>query len=119
MWYLIQDFEDLVTRALRNWPIYERIVELKIDKVPNTQIREILEKEFDNTYSLEYISSLWRNKIPKTIAQCAINEFIENVKKIGISLMGQTLILFFQKIIQAKMVFTLYVKSVVIERGKI
>lgn len=76
MWYLIQSFEDLSTKALANYPIYERIVELKIDKVQNSDIQKILADEFQTTYTAEYISSLWRNKIPKLIAATATEDFI-------------------------------------------
>lgn len=75
-WYLIQDFERLCERALAPYPIYMRIVELKIDKMQNTDIKKVLEQEFGTTYSVEYISSLWCNKIPKTIAKIAQEEFI-------------------------------------------
>ena len=62
-----------------------RIVECKIDKMQNTEIQAILQKEFGIKHSLEYISSLWRNKIPKLIAQEAENEFIEfEFKKKGL-----------------------------------
>jgi hypothetical protein len=36
----------------------------------------MIEKEFGYTHSLEYISSLWRNKIPKIIASCATDEWL-------------------------------------------
>lgn len=75
-WYLIQDFENLCERALGPYPIYMRIVELKIDKMQNVDIQKTLEQEFGTTYSVEYISSLWCNKIPKTIAKVAQEEFI-------------------------------------------
>lgn len=75
-WYLIQDFENLCERALAPYPIYMRIVELKIDKMQNVDIQKTLEQEFGTTYSVEYISSLWCNKIPKTIAKVAQEEFI-------------------------------------------
>lgn len=76
MWYLIQTFEETCDRALVDFPIYTRIIELKIDKKQNNEIQEILQEEFDTTYSIEYISSLWRNKIPKLIAQQAREDFI-------------------------------------------
>lgn len=75
-WYLIQSFEDICDKALKDFPIYQRIVELKIDKVQNTEIQEILKEEFGTTYSIEYISSLWRNKIPKLIAEEALEDFL-------------------------------------------
>lgn len=76
MWYLIESFEKICDRALANYPIYMRIVELKIDKKQNIEIQQILQDEFKMTYSVEYISSLWRNKIPKVIAQEAKDDFI-------------------------------------------
>lgn len=75
-WYLIQTFEDLCDKALAAFPIYMRIIELKIDKKQNTEIQQMLSDEFGMTYSIEYISSLWRNKIPKVIAQAAKDDFI-------------------------------------------
>lgn len=76
VWYLIQDFEAVCDKALADFPIYMRIVELKIDRKQNAEIQQILEKEFNKTYSIEYISSLWRNKIPRVIAQQAKDDFI-------------------------------------------
>lgn len=75
-WYLMYEFEDIVTKALEDFPIYQRIVEMKIDKMQNIEIQEALKEEFDTTYSVEYLSSLWRNKIPKLIAAAAIEDFI-------------------------------------------
>lgn len=74
--YLIQDFETVCDKALKPYPIYLRIVELKIDKRQNIEIQRALDQEFGHTYSVEYISSLWRNKIPKLIAQTAKDDFI-------------------------------------------
>ena len=76
-WYLIQDFENMCDKALEPYPLYMRIVECKIDKMQNTEIQITLQQEFGIKHSLEYISSLWRNKIPKLIAQEAQNQFIE------------------------------------------
>lgn len=75
-WYLIESFEDICDKALKDYPIYMRIVELKIDKKQNIEIQQALADEFGMTYSVEYISSLWRNKIPKVIAQAAKDDFI-------------------------------------------
>lgn len=75
-WYLIQSFEEICDKALKDFPIYLRIVELKIDKKQNNEIQEILKNEFGKTYSVEYISSLWRNKIPKLIAKEALEDFL-------------------------------------------
>lgn len=75
-WYMIQDFQPLVERALADYPMYKRIVEYKQDKLQNVEIQALLEEEFQFTHSIEYISSLWRNKIPKLIAQKAQDEWL-------------------------------------------
>ena len=73
-WYLMQDFDDLSERALQDYPLYKRIVELKIDGKQNLEIQATLEEEFNIKHSVEYISSLWRNKIPELIAAKAEEE---------------------------------------------
>lgn len=75
-WYLMQDFDKLCTKALADYPIYDRIVEWKIDGKPNSKIQKLLDEEFNQTYSVEYISSLWCNKIPKVIAEQAKEDFL-------------------------------------------
>ena len=75
-WYMVQDFEKLAKRVLRQYPLYGRIVQYKLELRPNTEIQALLEKEFGFTHSLEYISSLWRNKIPKLIASEATDEWL-------------------------------------------
>lgn len=77
MWYLIQTFEEVCDKALEPYPIYQRIVELKIDNESNEEIQKVLLEEFETTYTSEYISSLWCNKIPGLIAIQAQEDFIE------------------------------------------
>ena len=74
----MDEFDGRCTVALADHPIYKRIVELKIHGDQNTDIQEILQSEFDLTYSLEYISSLWRKKIPELIASSAEDAFLDN-----------------------------------------
>ena len=75
-WYLIQAFEQIADAALQPYPLYQRLMELKIDGEQNIDIQTALQVEFGINHSLEYISSLWRNKIPKLIAQAAKEDFI-------------------------------------------
>jgi antirestriction protein len=37
-WYLINDFDEISSKALENYPLYERIVEYKIDGMQNIDI---------------------------------------------------------------------------------
>ena len=84
-WYLMEAFDVISDKALKDYPLYERIVELKIDGLQNIDIQAAIEKEFGIKHSLEYISSLWRNKIPKLIASAAEDEWLDwyylNVEK--------------------------------------
>lgn len=75
-WYLITAFDTISNEALKDYPLYERIVDLKIDGLQNIDIQKALEEEFGVKHSLEYISSLWRNKIPKLIASTAEDKFL-------------------------------------------
>ena len=84
-YYLIYDFENICDKALENYPLYMKIVECKIDGMQNIDIQQVLQQEFGIKHSLEYISSLWRNKIPKLIASAAEDDYLywyyQNVEK--------------------------------------
>lgn len=75
-WYLMQDFNELMRRALKPYPVYQYIVAEKINNSSNVEIKGLLEKKFGFTHSLEYISNLWRKKIPKIIAQQALDDWL-------------------------------------------
>ena len=77
-WYLIYDFERICDKALEEYPLYMRIVEYKIDGMQNIDIQTAIQEEFGIKHSMEYISSLWRNKIPKLIASTAEDMFLDD-----------------------------------------
>ncbi len=85
LWFLMYDFDLVADAALKDYPLYERIVEYKVDGLQNIEIQEKIEEEFGIKHSVEYISSLWRNKIPKLIASEAedqiLNSYFLNDKK--------------------------------------
>ena len=68
LWFLMHDFDEVADAALKDYPLYDRIVEYKVDGLQNIDIQEKIQAEFGIKHSVEYISSLWRNKIPKLIA---------------------------------------------------
>ena len=84
-WFLMEDFDRISEKALKPYPVYQEIVIEKIDGLQNAQIKDNLQLKFGLTHSLEYISSLWRNKIPKLIASAAEDETLDwyylNVEK--------------------------------------
>ncbi len=77
LYYLMDAFDEIADIALKDYPLYEKIVECKIDGLQNIQIQEILQMEFGIKHSLEYISSLWRKKIPKLIASAAEDQWLD------------------------------------------
>lgn len=78
LWYLLVSLEDLIDRALISHPTYRLIIEKKIDGWTNLEIQAELDAQFgvEKKHSLEYISSLWCNKIPKMISNKAKEEWI-------------------------------------------
>lgn len=76
-YYLMEAFDHISSIALAPYPFYERIVELKIDGLSNAAVRDTLQQEFGLTHTPEYISSLWRKKIPNLIASAAEDEFLD------------------------------------------
>lgn len=76
-WYMMQDLDDLVEKTLRdNYPLYYKLLIYKIDGKQNIEIQELLDKEFGIKYSVEYLSSLWRNKIPKLLSEQAKEDYL-------------------------------------------
>lgn len=73
----MQDFDDLIDATLKNeYPLYYKLLIYKIDGKSNVEIQELLNDEFGITYTVEYLSSLWRNKIPKMIAEKAKEDYL-------------------------------------------
>jgi hypothetical protein len=76
-WYLMEDFDELVDRALKtDYPILYDIMQYKIEGLQNKTIVDKIKKDYNITYSNEYISTLWRKKIPKIISDKAKEEWI-------------------------------------------
>lgn len=76
-WVLI-DLENLITKHLKyKYPMYYDLMLYKISGNTNEEIQIKLIEDYDTKHSLEYISSLWRNKIPKIIADGASQDWLE------------------------------------------
>lgn len=77
LWFFMEGFDDLVERALKEkYPAYFDLLIYKIDGLTNNKIRELLVTKHGLTHSAEYISSLWRNKIPKIISNQAEEDYL-------------------------------------------
>ena len=70
IYYQMKDLEDAADAALKDkYPMYYDLMIFKIDGKSNQEIQRLLKEKYNTTHSVEYISSLWRNKIPKLIAE--------------------------------------------------
>ena len=69
-YYLMEDLDNLIDRTLKEeYPLYFDLLVYKIDGKQNAEIQKLLEEKHGVKHSVEYISSLWRNKIPKLLAE--------------------------------------------------
>ena len=76
LWAIMMAFDDLCGKALKNNKQYELIVLLKIDGRTNAEIQKELQLQLGLNHTTEYISTLWRNRIPKYIADFAMREHL-------------------------------------------
>lgn len=75
--WMMEDFDELTDAALKDkYPMYYDLMIYKIDGKQNIEIQELLFEKYGIKHSVEYISSLWRNKIPKLIVEQAINDYL-------------------------------------------
>lgn len=76
-YYLMEDLDNLIEDALKEkYPMYFDLVVLKIDGKQNLFIQQYIQEKYDIKHSVEYISSLWRNKIPKILAEKAQEDYL-------------------------------------------
>ena len=69
-YYMMEDLDNLIERALKDkYPLYYDLLIYKIDGKSNAEIQEIIEQDYNIKHTVEYISALWRNKIPKLLAE--------------------------------------------------
>lgn len=75
--WLMMDLDNLIEKSIETkYPVYLEIIIRKIDKMPNKEIKDILYDKYGVEHTVEYISNLWRNKIPKLIAQQAKEDWL-------------------------------------------
>lgn len=76
-YFLMEDLDALIERTLKDdYPLYYDLLIYKIDGKQNVEIQALLNEKHGIKHSVEYISSLWRNKIPKLLAEKAQEEYI-------------------------------------------
>lgn len=71
-YFLMEALDDLIEKTLKDaYPLYYDLLIYKIDGKSNLEIQDLLYQKHKIKHSVEYISSLWRNKIPRLLAATA------------------------------------------------
>ena len=74
--WLMEDLDNLIEHTFEDYPLYKDLIIYKIDGKSNLEIQDKLAIDHGIRHSVEYISALWRNKIPKMIAETAVKEWL-------------------------------------------
>ena len=74
--YLMRDFDQLLKDALAPYPAYMTLVKAKFRGDSNAEIQQLLIEKHGLQHTVEYISSLWRNKIPKILSEKAKSDYL-------------------------------------------
>ena len=74
--YMMRDFDKLFAEGLAPYPAYKTLALAKIQGLQNSEIQKILIEKHNLNHTPEYISSLWRNKIPKILAEKAKEDYL-------------------------------------------
>lgn len=77
--WILMDLDRLIDKALSKKPTLLYILNEKIVGSRNDEIRDGLINKFGVDHTQEYISSLYRNKIPQLIAEAATEEWIDYI----------------------------------------
>lgn len=76
-YFLMEDLDILIEKTLRDsYPMYYDLLIYKIDGKQNLEIQSLLNQKHNVKHSVEYISSLWRNKIPKLLSEQAQEDYL-------------------------------------------
>lgn len=74
--YMMRDFKKLLREGLDPYPAYRTLVKAKIEGLTNAEIQKLLIEKHGLHHTVEYISSLWRNKIPKILSEKAKEDYL-------------------------------------------
>lgn len=76
-YFLMEDLDTLIEKTLKDsYPMYYDLLIYKIDGKQNLEIQSLLNQKHNVKHSVEYISSLWRNKIPKLLSEQAQEDYL-------------------------------------------
>lgn len=68
MRWILKDLDNLIEKTLSDKPMYHDIIIMKIDGKSNQDIKNFLIEKYNKNYTVEYISYLYKHRIPSMIA---------------------------------------------------
>ena len=74
--WVLYDLDNLITKTFADNKMLLDLIHGKFFGLTNLEIQKMLANKHNKSYSIEYISFLWRNKIPKMIAEAAADEWL-------------------------------------------
>jgi hypothetical protein len=75
--WIIEDLENLIDLTFKDkYPLYYDLIIYKIDGKSNAENQTKLANTYGIRHTPEYLSALWKNKIPKMIAETATKEWL-------------------------------------------
>lgn len=74
--YLMRDFDKLMAATLGPYPEYLDLVRAKVEGKTNLEIKKMLEIKYNMRHTPEYVTYLWRNKIPKLLSDKAKEDYL-------------------------------------------
>ena len=75
-YYLMESLDALVESTFEEYPMYKDIIIYKIDGISNIEIKDNIMRDYNVSHTVEYISSLWRKKLPKMMADKFKEEYL-------------------------------------------
>ncbi len=76
MRWLLIDLEELADSALKDEPLLQSLLVYKVDGYSNEEIIEMVLQEHGVEHSAQYYSTVWKRKIPKMIADKAMQRYV-------------------------------------------
>lgn len=76
MRWLLMDLENLADIALKDEPLLRSLLEYKVDGYTNEEIIGMILNEYGIEHSSQYYSTVWKRKIPKMIADRAMQMYV-------------------------------------------
>ena len=73
---LMDQLKTIITETFKDTPVLQDLLTCKICGYSNQETSDYLLQKHNTTYSLQYISALWRRKIPQKISEQAKKQYL-------------------------------------------